>query len=1280
MSQEASETVEMFVSRLKEKAVFCNFGDGDRTDEMIRDQVIEKCSSSRLRRKFLERRNITLAQVRELAQTYEMAQKAASSMEMGGSERREINKVKAKVTSNYSRKPINANLSTMKCYACGYTGHIKKDPKCPAKDRKCRKCKKIGHFEKCCKTKVQTENKRGKGSNCNSYVKQVESDSDTDNEYLFGVETEENVHGSAVELQVGGISTVFVIDSGATVNILSRDTWEKLKQSKVKVKTQNKKPSKKLYAYGSKKPLTLLGSFTADVELCTGSTSKKIEAEFFVLEEKGKSLLSRNTAIELGVLRLGPVEPDTISQVENLKEKYPKCFEGLGKLKDFQLKLPIDKDVKPVIQAGRRIPYQMRDKLEKKIKELEAKDIIESVDGPTEWVSPVVIVPKSNGDIRLCVDMRQANTAIRRERYQIPTVDEILQDLNGSKVFSKLDIKWAYHQIELAPESRGITAFITHKGVYQYKRLMFGVSCAPEIYNKIIMQLLDKCQGVHSIFDDIVVHGSSEEEHDKRLHDVFTVLQEKGLTLNYDKCKFNLPEVEFMGHILSGKGVGLSSEKVEAIQKARRPESTSEIRSFLGLVNFSGRFIPDLATLADPLRKLTKKDEPFVWTAEQQNAFETLKDKLSSAETLGYFDLSAKTQVIADASPVGLGAVLVQEKHGQRRVICYASRSLSRVERRYSQTEKEALSLVWACERFHLYIYGTDFELVTDHKPLQYIFSEKSKPSARVERWVLRLQPYKYTVRHIPGSQNIADSLSRLLEKEEKEVQPLNRNKTENYVNFLAESCVPTAMSLREIESESLKDPDLESVRQCLLSGKWHTLRATEYMLVRNELSCINNVVLRGTRIVIPTKLREHVLDIGHEGHPGIVVMKQRLRTKVWWPRMDKDIENYCKSCYGCQLVSNPSKPEPMTRTEFPSGPWQDIAIDFLGPLPSGDNLLVVVDYYSRWVEVSVSKSITAEKTIQQMKKIFSIYGYPMSVTSDNGPQFKSEQFQSFLRQNGISHRRVTPLWPQANGEVERQNRSIMKRIRIAQAEKRNWEEELQTYLMMYRASPHTTTGVSPAELMFGRKLRTKLPDLTFRATDIDIEIRDRDVEKKEKGKIYSDEKRNAQKSEIRTGDKVLVRKERENKMDPIFDPKPAKVVAKNGNCVTIQTEKGQQYKRNVTKVKKFYEKPKDVSYSKDQEVVMDTEHKTGIAMQQVQNSDVQVEDNSHQNCTLTKDSEHATLRCEPISDCSLDDNTSAKSNDVKDIPSEREVSVRRSSRATRGVMPERYKDYALYR
>lgn len=238
-------------------------------------------------------------------------------------------------------------------------------------------------------------------------------------------------------------------------------------------------PKKKLLAYGSEKPLTVMGSFVTDASVKEKSKAETT-AGFFVIKERGKALLGRETAIELGVLRLGPEKTETVNLVD-VKRQYTKGFEGLGKLKHFQLVLPVDKDVQPVIQASRRIPYQLREKLEKKLHELEEMEIIEPINGPSEWISPVVIVPKPNGDIRLCVDMRQANTAIRRKRYQIPTVDEILQDLNGSKVFSKLDIEWAYHQIELATESRGITAFITHKGAFQYKRLMFGISCAPEM-------------------------------------------------------------------------------------------------------------------------------------------------------------------------------------------------------------------------------------------------------------------------------------------------------------------------------------------------------------------------------------------------------------------------------------------------------------------------------------------------------------------------------------------------------------------------------------------------------------------------------------------------------------------------------------------------------------------------------------------------------------------------------------------------------------------------------
>ena len=253
------------------------------------------------------------------------------------------------------------------------------------------------------------------------------------------------------------------------------------------------------------------------------------------------------------------------------------------------------------------MPYQLRGKLEKKLDELEELNIIEKVTTPSSWISPVVIVPKKNGDVRLCIDMRQANTAVKRIKHPIPTIDEVLQDLNNSTMFSKLDIKWAYHQIELDQESRDITTFVTHKGLYRYTRLLFGVSCAPEMYQTVMQNVLQECEGVHNIMDDIVVHGSSAEEHNERLSKVVKILAEKGLKLNREKCQLNMPKIEFMGHVLSSRGVGPADVKVKAVVEAREPQTATEVRSFLGLVNYSARYIPDLATISAPLRELTKK-------------------------------------------------------------------------------------------------------------------------------------------------------------------------------------------------------------------------------------------------------------------------------------------------------------------------------------------------------------------------------------------------------------------------------------------------------------------------------------------------------------------------------------------------------------------------------------------------------------------------------------------------------------------------------------------------
>ena len=323
-----------------------------------------------------------------------------------------------------------------------------------------------------------------------------------------------------------------------------------------------------------------------------------------------------------------------------------------------------------------------------------------------------------------------------------------------------------------------------------------------------------------------------------------------------------------MGHVLSAHGVGPAEVKVKAVLEAREPKSATEVRNFLGLVNFTARFIPDLATISAPLRKLTKSKEPFHWGREQQ---------IANAGTLGYFDKTAPTTVIADVSPVGLGAVLVQQEDKEARVISYASRSLSETECRYSQPEKEAQAIEWACERFHASLYGSELELVTDHKPLECIFSRKSKTCARIERWLLRIQPYKFTVKYVPGPKNIADSLSRLLKP-----QSFSNSETEEYVKFVAKAATPVAMITCDVERVSEGDPELQSLRKCILTGNWNQCEFKEYLPVRKELCSIGQRVLRGTRTVIPKKLRQQVLEIAHEGHPGIVSMKQRLKCKVW--------------------------------------------------------------------------------------------------------------------------------------------------------------------------------------------------------------------------------------------------------------------------------------------------------------------------------------------------------------------------------------------------------------
>ena len=1146
LTQKPGETIQQFVTRLRSASKDCGYGTD--TDNHIRDEILTKCTSSYLRRKLLEEgETLTLTRTLEIANQCE---KIEAQM-IGLGEKESVNRVTDKgrrdqsFTKKEKREKTPGKSTGGQCYRCGNTGHFGRDPKCPARGKTCRKCGGKDHFQRACKS-------RDTGANGERQVNQVQGNC----EYAFHVSGD---NASTVSVSIGGVNLDMLVDSGATSNIIGEETWEKLKAQGIKCTSSAAPSGKKLYAYASDKPLSIKGSFNCDVKAGCGVT----QAEFLVIKGKGIPLLGRDTAIALGTLKVG-IDVATVSEKE-VQTRYPEVFSGVGKLKSRQVTLHVDPNVKPIAQPPRRIPFNIRDQVSTKIKELLDNDIIEPVEGPTPWVNPVVVVPKAGGEIRLCIDMRRANEAIIRTRYNIPTVDELLQNMNGSKIFSKLDLRWGYHQLELSPESRGITTFATHEGLYQYKRLLFGVSSASEIYQHEISAALAGIEGAENISDDIIVHAPDQNTHDKRLREALQRLHDSNLTLNAEKCVFNMDRLVFMGMLLSEKGVGPTEERVQAILETREPENVTELRSFLGLANYSSRFIPHFATLTEPLRRLTKKDVPYVFGPEQKTAFRSLKESMAKAGTLAYFDKMAPTKIIADASPVGLGAVLLQEQDGQWTPVYYASRSLTQCEQKYSQTEKEALALVWSCERLHPYIYGIRFDLETDHKPLEVIYGRRSKPCARIERWVLRLQPYDFHVVYVPGKTNIADPLSRLLNQNPKPGR--HDHGAEEYVRFIAVKATPNALSTREIEEASAADEELIEVRRAIQTGRFDNCK--QYGVVSGELCVIGQLVLRGTRIVIPSKLRPQVLALAHEGHLGIVGTKQNLRTKVWWPGIDKAAERHCKGCRGCQLVARPDPPEPLRPTRLPDGPWQDVACDLLGPLPSGHSLLVTVDYYSRYYEVSILQSTTTEKIIDHLDEIFSRFGFPMTLKSDNGPQFISEEFRHYCEQNGITQQRVTAKWAQANGEVERQNRSIMKRLKIAQAEGQPWKAELRKYLRSYRSLPHTTTGRSPAELLFNRKMKGKIPDLSMSHV-YDQEVFDRDAEQKATTKAYADTRRAARPSTIDVGDQVLVKQDKHNKLTTTFNPVPHTVISKNGNSTVVQSPSGAQYSRNTSHIKKY--------------------------------------------------------------------------------------------------------------
>jgi len=554
-------------------------------------------------------------------------------------------------------------------------------------------------------------------------------------------------------------------------------------------------------------------------------------------------------------------------------------------------------------------------------------------------------------------------------------------------------------------------------------------------------------------------------------------MQMAGMRLKKEKCRFMLTEVEYLGHKISCRGLQPSEEKVRAVQQAPTPTSLTQLKSFLGLVNYYSRFLPNLATTLAPLYKLLQKQSSWSWGPDQQRAFQEAKKMLSSSSLLVHYSAQRELILSCDASPYGVGAVLSHRmEDGSEKPVAFASRSLSPAEKRYSQLDKEALAIIFGVTRFRQYLLGRQFTICSDHKPLMHLFGElrgvPAVASARIQRWALTLSAYNYRIEYKPGKDlSNADGLSRLPLPEVPTDTPLPGD------TVLLLECIQTSpIRIAQLRRWTSRDPLLAKVLRYVMQGWPSTTGDMDddllpYSRRRDELSVQDGCLLWGNRVIIPPPGRESILSLLHETHPGISRIKSLARSYVWWPGMDAALETKVRSCNQCQENQKSPSKAPLHPWDWPERPWARVHADFAGPF-MGKLFLLLVDAHSKWLEVHIVPSTTTHAAVEKLRLVFATHGLPEVLVTDNGPAFTSAEFSNFTKRNGIRHLTTSPYHPSANGLAERAVQTFKQAMKRS-AGSGPLDVRISNFLLTYRLTPHSTTGRSPAELLMSRQPRS---------------------------------------------------------------------------------------------------------------------------------------------------------------------------------------------------------------
>lgn len=1175
-SQKVGESFDSFLAAIQQLVLTCGYAEEE--NNALRDRIVIGITDLKVQERLLSTEEVDYEKAVKICRAAEVAREQAKDVQDQKSALRGTGCIDlVSVNKNNFQKKINkfekggSKISSQKISKCTKCDRMHGVKNCPAYGKHCNRCGKLNHFGYVCKTKKKPES----GTHRPRQVSHVTVSQDFENgcEYdsdplYIGVIgnsdfknkwSEHNGNNKSwyenivVEKSVMKVK----IDTGAEVNCINLKEFKRLKgNNNIKVH-----PTLRSFeTYGG-------GKATAEgmCFLVVERADRKFLQEFYIFDNADVTLLGLQTCELLGFVKRSVSRLDAIIDVQ--KDKFIRenkdVFDGVGTFGEM-CTLKLKDDSNPVIKPVRRVPKALYARLKSQLDEFVEKGIIKPIENEElSWVHNLVVREKSDGKLRICLDPKELNSVLKPEVFPIPRSEEINSQLAGKKFFTVLDCKEGFYHIKLDEASANLCTFNTVFGCYKFLRLPFGLSIAPQLFQKMNTKNFANIKGLIIYIDDLLIAADTEEEHDRLLEQVLQRARELNIKFNEKKVQYKVKEVKYLGHKYTGDGIEIDEGRVAAISDLKDPKNKKELQSILGMINFIREYIPQISEITAPLRDLIKKNVVFKWLPSHSKILFEIKKLISSAPTLGIFDEQKEITIQCDASKNGLGACLMQEG----RPIAYASRSLTETEKRYAQIEKELLAIVFSCRKFHFYIYGRKITLHTDHKPLVSIFAKDVSeiPSVRLQNMRLKLLRYRLNLIHIPGKlMHIADLLSRSFSEEHVEYED------EKDIKDVIHSVNMSERSKLEVVEGIETDKALHELRKYCIEGwplnkKSISENVRVYYNSRKEIYTENGLVFYKDRIIVPTSLREKFLKLVHEGHQGVVKSKLRANSLIYWPGIGNEIENLVANCRTCEKFQRSNRKQNMICHEIPERPFQKIGVDICEY--ASKSYLIMMDYFSKWLEIVPINYKHSSEIINKFKITFATHGIPEEVIADNVP-FSSVELANFAREWKFKITTSSPKYPKSNGLAE-------KAVHIAKSIiKKSAEDKIDFYvpLLEYRNTPIPSLGFSPSQILMSRMCRAKIPvNSTLLHPKVVKDIKEKLQKNQMKYEKYYN--RNAHNREtISPGESVCVQRGK------IWET--AKVLRKSDTprSYVVRTTNDQVLRRNMTHLRKSnWDKEKNV-------------------------------------------------------------------------------------------------------